>query len=431
MLRRFVESRGVLSFAVAAAVWLAAWRLVPFPEDDSMLGLIRHERASVYHAIWFSYVAMCFMTPWILVSLALSGAYVFVCRRDSRIKSGRLPPYANPAQSRTLSVVIGEVHHPKKPVPSPKPRWLIVPERGLYTGIAIFGAIGSGKTSCYMYTFASHILAGRDGGRWHICLLYHRGTVSRGDESRSHAVDCRERRASRRNVLYPPEAPPHYDTPASTSPRSTSWSTNSAGSAERSAWTGWPTGSSYLAWPPWASTWCAGTYLPPRLLDIGSDSLWRSPSSTGSITVGFASSTKCAAKSRASCTISWLIGTDNCVHGHRRPAGKAGETLRPMRRSERRPLPAGNNQPMRLDSWPAKELVGMPFSFRGANLTGKVGSFTATKGGGLDRRSHLPLSPTMNRPDRCGPWPQSLDNSVVSRHVRSKLPAQPREPHET
>src|SRR5207247_4845375 len=34
------------------------------------------------------------------------------------------------------------------------PRWLTIPERGLYTGLAVFGAIGSGKTSACMYPFA-------------------------------------------------------------------------------------------------------------------------------------------------------------------------------------------------------------------------------------------------------------------------------------
>src|SRR5204863_494410 len=40
---------------------------------------------------------------------------------------------------------------------------LVVPERGLFTGVAILGAIGSGKTSCCMYAFAEQILAYRAG----------------------------------------------------------------------------------------------------------------------------------------------------------------------------------------------------------------------------------------------------------------------------
>ena len=44
-------------------------------------------------------------------------------------------------------------------MPSESPQWLVIPERGLFTGVAILGAIGSGKTSCCMYPFAEQILA--------------------------------------------------------------------------------------------------------------------------------------------------------------------------------------------------------------------------------------------------------------------------------
>jgi hypothetical protein len=47
----------------------------------------------------------------------------------------------------------------KKPEPADNPQWLAIPARGLYTGIAVFGAIGSGKTSGCMYPFAEQILA--------------------------------------------------------------------------------------------------------------------------------------------------------------------------------------------------------------------------------------------------------------------------------
>ena len=41
----------------------------------------------------------------------------------------------------------------------PNPYWLAVPERGLFTGIAIFGAIGTGKTSGCMYPYAEQLIA--------------------------------------------------------------------------------------------------------------------------------------------------------------------------------------------------------------------------------------------------------------------------------
>ena len=42
---------------------------------------------------------------------------------------------------------------------SSSPSWLTIPERGLYTGVAIFGAVGSGKTSACMHPFAQQMLS--------------------------------------------------------------------------------------------------------------------------------------------------------------------------------------------------------------------------------------------------------------------------------
>ena len=57
------------------------------------------------------------------------------------------------------AIVIGEVHHPVKLTESPTPDWLVIPERGLYTGVAIIGAVGSGKTSACMHPFARQLLS--------------------------------------------------------------------------------------------------------------------------------------------------------------------------------------------------------------------------------------------------------------------------------
>ena len=51
-----------------------------------------------------------------------------------------------------------ELHHPVAIRQSFNPTWLTIPERGLYTGVAIFGAVGSGKTSACMHPFAKQLL---------------------------------------------------------------------------------------------------------------------------------------------------------------------------------------------------------------------------------------------------------------------------------
>ena len=89
----------------------------------------------------------------------LSGVYVFAFRPTRKVKPMPLPPYFNPAKRDDLFLVLGEVHNPRTAIPSANPYWLTVPERGLFTGIAIFGAIGTGKTSGCMYPYAEQLIA--------------------------------------------------------------------------------------------------------------------------------------------------------------------------------------------------------------------------------------------------------------------------------
>ena len=70
---------------------------------------------------------------------------------------GSLPSWPTAPTDPHPAVVIGEVHHPVRPKPAAEPRWLVIPERGLYTGVAIFGAVGSGKTAACMKPFAAQL----------------------------------------------------------------------------------------------------------------------------------------------------------------------------------------------------------------------------------------------------------------------------------
>ena len=74
--------------------------------------------------------------------------------------------------------MIGELHHPVVPRESERPSWLVVPETGLYTGVLIVGAIGSGKTTACMYPFAQQLLswqADRPGRRASALVLEVKG----------------------------------------------------------------------------------------------------------------------------------------------------------------------------------------------------------------------------------------------------------------
>ena len=82
----------------------------------------------------------------------------FEGRRRDFAPFAKLPPWPLSADQKTPAIVIGEVHHPVEAREIFSPSWLTIPERGLYTGVAIFGAVGSGKTSACMNPFARQLL---------------------------------------------------------------------------------------------------------------------------------------------------------------------------------------------------------------------------------------------------------------------------------
>jgi hypothetical protein len=159
MMQRVLNSRFFLSLLLAMATGAWLFYTYPFPSDQVFLRVISIRAPHVFLSFKYLYTLFLFTTPYMVYVTVFSGLYVFTLRGSQRIRPGHLPRYLEPTKRTELFLVIGEVHHPRKPIPSREPSWLTIPERGLFTGIAIFGAIGSGKTSCAMYPFAEQILA--------------------------------------------------------------------------------------------------------------------------------------------------------------------------------------------------------------------------------------------------------------------------------
>jgi hypothetical protein len=161
MIQRMLHARHFLACLLAAATGMVLYFRAPFPEDNLFLRVMAMRSASTFLFFKYSYTLFLYTTPYIAYSILLSGIYIFALKAGRKIRAGRLPLYPEPRRRPELSLVLGEVHHPRKQIPSETPRWLVIPERGLFTGIAIVGAVGSGKTAACMYPFAEQILAYR------------------------------------------------------------------------------------------------------------------------------------------------------------------------------------------------------------------------------------------------------------------------------
>jgi hypothetical protein len=159
MIQRILNSKNFIAFVLASATGMTLYFLLPFPEGNLFLRLIAVKAPLVYSGAKYSYIVMLFTTPYIVLSILLSGLYIFTLKIRKRVSPARLPAYPDARHRDKLFLVVGEVHDPRKPVPAENPHWLTIPERGLYTGIAILGAVGTGKTSCCMYPFAEQLIA--------------------------------------------------------------------------------------------------------------------------------------------------------------------------------------------------------------------------------------------------------------------------------
>lgn len=160
-----MSGRTILSLVFAATCGTAAVYRQPFPDGHPLLALVRLEQPAVFYGVRSAYLAMLFTTPFVAAMTVSSTLYIFAARKSPAPVKSVLPLYPEVSGRTTLSVVVGEVHQAKKPLPVARPSWLTIPERGLYTGIMVLGAIGTGKTSACMMPFAEQILGYRASDR--------------------------------------------------------------------------------------------------------------------------------------------------------------------------------------------------------------------------------------------------------------------------
>ncbi len=152
-------NRLLAALTVLASVWL--WR--PFPPfgADPLADLVAvhspglHALVRAWHYLGPAAAAV------IAWSVAVAAGRVWFAGRPRGRVRGRLPAWPAGPADPAPAVVVGELHHPVAVREAASPEWLVIPELGLYTGILICGAIGSGKTSACMRPFARQLLGWR------------------------------------------------------------------------------------------------------------------------------------------------------------------------------------------------------------------------------------------------------------------------------
>ncbi len=159
--RPLVEYRALLSFGLSAACGIMLQSLYPIHDANPLLRLLALQRPAIFQELVWSYNLFLYSTPFLVFSIMFSLVYVHFYAPDRDRTEGPLPPYPDPLGREALDLIVGEVHHQLRPKPSPAPRWLSIPERGLYTGICVVGAIGSGKTKAIILPAMRQLFAYR------------------------------------------------------------------------------------------------------------------------------------------------------------------------------------------------------------------------------------------------------------------------------
>ena len=161
MLRTILDARGLVAMLIAATVGAWGLHVYPVQSDDVFLALIELRKPALFQVLAYGYATLWFTTPFFLASLLTSVLAIAVYRHAPTARCRDLPPYPEPETREHPSLVLGETHRLTTPGRAAEPTWLTIPQRGLYTGIMILGAVGTGKTSACMYPYVDQLLRWR------------------------------------------------------------------------------------------------------------------------------------------------------------------------------------------------------------------------------------------------------------------------------
>ena len=158
--RRFIPYLLLFVGGLGYALWSFVRHPFPLLGESPLLDLVDYHTPNFYGWLMLWYYASPFVAVMLAGFLLMSVWKVWLeGRRRDFAPFGKLPVWPLSPRQKAPAIVVGEVHHPVEAREIFNPSWLTIPERGLYTGVAIFGAVGSGKTSACMHPFAKQLLS--------------------------------------------------------------------------------------------------------------------------------------------------------------------------------------------------------------------------------------------------------------------------------
>ena len=125
--------------------------------------MIELRSPAVFLVLVYGYATLWFTTPFFALSIVASLATIVAYRYPEGERARPLPRTCPRAAAITDARARRNAFRNDNGTRAPAPTWLTIPQRGLYTGVMIVGAVGTGKTSACMYPYAEQLLRWRAG----------------------------------------------------------------------------------------------------------------------------------------------------------------------------------------------------------------------------------------------------------------------------
>jgi hypothetical protein len=141
MLLKMLEFRTLVAMLIALGVGALEIHAHPVDRTDIYLQLIELRNPTVFFVLVYGYATLWFTTPLFVTSMLTSLVTIVAYRYPQRVRVRPLPAYLPPEQRPAPTLVLGETHFETTTGRAPEPSWLTIPQRGLYTGVMILGAV--------------------------------------------------------------------------------------------------------------------------------------------------------------------------------------------------------------------------------------------------------------------------------------------------
>ena len=141
MTQKILNPKTFVACLLPAATGMTLYFRVPFPDENNFLQVIALRSPSIFYFVKTSNMLFLLSNPYVSYSITLSGGYIFTLKAGRRVPTSRLPLFPDPRKRDELFLVLEESHNLHKQPPAENPQWVVIPERGVFTGAAILGAI--------------------------------------------------------------------------------------------------------------------------------------------------------------------------------------------------------------------------------------------------------------------------------------------------